>query len=323
MPAKVLSIVGPTGVGKSNLALELARQCRQRHQHIEIVSMDSALVYRGMNIGTAKPTPAEQAEVVHHLIDIRDPSESYSAACFASDAKQLIKEIQTRGHIPLIVGGTMLYWRAWVYGFSKLPPADPQTRKQLDEEAALLGWPGMHAKLAQFDPVTASRLQPNDSQRIQRALEVYALTGQPLSQLFEESPSATGRNSEHLEHDVEVISLEPNNRQALHARLEERFDQMLENNFIDEVRTLFERGDLHTNLPAIRSVGYRQVWEYLEGKVDYPTMKQKAYAATRQLSKRQVTWLRAMQRHAFDPFNPQELQAAKSMAMATLQRSFK
>ena len=323
MPAKVLSIVGPTGVGKSSLALELARECRQQHQHIEIVSMDSALVYRGMNIGTAKPTPNEQAEVMHHLIDIRDPSESYSAAHFASDAKKIIGEIQVRGHIPLIVGGTMLYWRAWVYGFSKLPPADPQTRKYLDEEAALLGWPGMHAKLAQIDPVTASRLQPNDSQRIQRALEVYALTGQPLSQLFEESPSATGRNSEQLEHDVEVISLEPSNRQALHVRLEERFDQMLENNFMDEVRALFKRGDLHTNLPAIRSVGYRQVWEYLEGKVDYPTMKQKAYAATRQLSKRQVTWLRAMQRHAFDPFNPEELQAAKSVAMATLQASFK
>ena len=323
MPAKVLSIVGPTGVGKSSLALELARECRQQHQHIEIVSMDSALVYRGMNIGTAKPTPNEQAEVMHHLIDIRDPSESYSAAHFASDAKKIIGEIQVRGHIPLIVGGTMLYWRAWVYGFSKLPPADPQTRKYLDEEAALLGWPGMHAKLAQIDPVTASRLQPNDSQRIQRALEVYALTGQPLSQLFEESPSATGRNSEQLEHDVEVISLEPSNRQALHVRLEERFDQMLENNFMDEVRALFERGDLNTNLPAIRSVGYRQVWEYLEGKVDYPTMKQKAYAATRQLSKRQVTWLRAMQRHAFDPFNPEELQAAKSVAMATLQASFK
>ena len=323
MPAKVLSIVGPTGVGKSSLALELARECCQQHQHIEIVSMDSALVYRGMNIGTAKPTPNEQAEVMHHLIDIRDPSESYSAAHFASDAKKIIGEIQVRGHIPLIVGGTMLYWRAWVYGFSKLPPADPQTRKYLDEEAALLGWPGMHAKLAQIDPVTASRLQPNDSQRIQRALEVYALTGQTLSQLFEESPSATGRNSEQLEHDVEVISLEPSNRQALHVRLEERFDQMLENNFMDEVRALFERGDLHTNLPAIRSVGYRQVWEYLEGKVDYPTMKQKAYAATRQLSKRQVTWLRAMQRHAFDPFNPEELQAAKSVAMATLQASFK
>ncbi len=323
MPAKVLSIVGPTGVGKSNLALELARQCRQQHQIIEIISMDSALVYRGMDIGTAKPTPAEQAEVVHHLIDIRDPNESYSAAHFASDAKQLIQEIRARGHIPLIVGGTMLYWRAWVYGFSNLPPADLQTRQHLDAQAAVLGWPGMHAKLALIDPITANRLQPNDSQRIQRALEVYALTGRPLSQLFAESPSATGRDSGSVEHDVEVISLEPSNRQFLHARLEERFDQMLENNFMDEVRTLFERGDLHTNLPAIRSVGYRQVWEYLEGKVDYGTMKQKAYAATRQLSKRQVTWLRAMQRHAFDPFNPTELQAAKSMAMASLQRSFK
>ena len=323
MPIKVLSIVGPTGVGKSNLALELARQCRQRHQTIEIISMDSALVYRGMDIGTAKPTPAEQAEVAHHLIDIRDPVESYSAAHFASDAKQLIQEIRARGHIPLIVGGTMLYWRAWVYGFSNLPSADLQTRERLDAEAAVLGWPGMHAKLALIDPITADRLQPNDSQRIQRALEVYALTGRPLSQLFAESPSATGRDSKSIEHDVEVISLEPNNRQFLHARLEERFDQMLEKNFIDEVRTLFERGDLHTNLPSIRSVGYRQVWEYLEGKVDYSTMKQKAYAATRQLSKRQVTWLRAMQRHVFDPFHLAELQAAKSMALAILQASAK
>ena len=323
MQAKVLSIVGPTGVGKSHLALDLARQCRQQGQNVEIISMDSALVYRGMDIGTAKPTAAEQAEVIHHLIDIRDPSESYSAAHFANDAKQLIEKIQARGNIPLIVGGTMLYWRAWVYGFSKLPPADPETRKRIDAEALLLGWPGMHAKLAQIDPITAYRLQPNDSQRIQRALEVYALTGQPLSQLFEESPSATGRDSELSEHAVEVISLEPSNRASLHARLEDRFDQMLENNFMDEVRTLFERGDLHTNLPAIRSVGYRQVWEYLEGKVDYLTMKQKAYAATRQLSKRQVTWLRAMQRHAFDPFSPAELQAAKTMAMGILKASFK
>ena len=323
MPAKVLSIVGPTGVGKSNFALDLARHCRQQHQNLEIISMDSALVYRGMDIGTAKPTSAEQAEVVHHLIDIRDPSESYSAAHFANDTKQLIQAIQARGHIPLIVGGTMLYWRAWVYGFSNLPAADSETRNRLDTEAALLGWPGMHAKLARVDPITANRLQPNDSQRIQRALEVYALTGRPLSQLFEESPSATGRHSEFLEQDIEVISLEPSERQSLHIRLEKRFDHMLENNFIDEVQALFERGDLHTNLPAIRSVGYRQVWEYLEGEVDYATMKQKAYAATRQLSKRQITWLKAMKRHVFDPLKPEELQAAKTMALAILQASTK
>lgn len=323
MPAKVLSIVGPTGVGKSNFALELARQYRQDGKSLEIISMDSALVYRGMDIGTAKPTRSEQEEVTHHLIDIRDPSESYSAAHFASDAKKLIEAIQARGHIPLIVGGTMLYWRAWVYGLSKLPAADPETRTRLDAQATLVGWPAMHAKLAQIDPITADRLQPNDSQRIQRALEVYALTGQPLSQLFEESPSSTGRHSEWLEHDVEVISLEPSDRQLLHARLEQRFDQMLESNFMNEVEILFQRGDLHTNLPAIRSVGYRQVWEYLEGEVDYATMKQKAYAATRQLSKRQLTWLRAMKRQVFDPFNMEALQTAKATALSILQASTK
>jgi tRNA dimethylallyltransferase len=280
--------------------------------------MDSALVYKGMNIGTAKPSKAEQGEVVHHLIDILDPSQNYSAAQFASDAKELITDIKLRGNIPLIVGGTMLYWRAWVYGFSNLPAANPVVRAQLDLEAAEIGWPAMHAKLAILDPVSAARLQVNDSQRVQRALEVYALTGRTLSELFEETPSLAGRKQEPNPDWVEVISLEPSDRKILHARLQERFDQMLESQLIEEVEQLRNRGDLHTNLPAIRSVGYRQVWEYLAGDVDFETMRQKAYAATRQLSKRQMTWLRAMDRQVFDPFDAEQIKLAQKKCLALL-----
>ena len=319
MPTKVLSIVGPTGVGKSNLALWLARQYKDLGRVIEIISMDSALVYKGMDIGTAKPSKAEQAEVAHHLIDVLDPSQNYSAAQFASDAKELISEIKQRGNIPLIVGGTMLYWRAWVYGFSNLPAANPEVRAQLDREAAEIGWPAMHAKLAILDPASAERLQPNDSQRVQRALEVFALTGRPLSDLFEETPSLAGRKQEPTPDWVEVISLEPSDRKTLHTRLEQRFDQMLESKFIEEVEQLRNRGDLHTNLPAIRSVGYRQVWEYLAGDIDFETMKEKAYAATRQLSKRQMTWLRAMDRRVFDPFDTKQMDLAQKQCLALLQ----
>lgn len=318
MPTKVLSIVGPTGVGKSNLALWLARQYKDLGRVIEIISMDSALVYKGMDIGTAKPSKAEQAEVAHHLIDVLDPSQNYSAAQFASDAKELISDIKQRGNIPLIVGGTMLYWRAWVYGFSNLPAANPEVRAQLDREAAEIGWPAMHAKLAILDPASAERLQPNDSQRVQRALEVFALTGRPLSDLFEETPSLAGRKQEPTPDWVEVISLEPSDRKTLHTRLEQRFDQMLESKFIEEVEQLRNRGDLHTNLPAIRSVGYRQVWEYLAGDIDFETMKEKAYAATRQLSKRQMTWLRAMDRRVFDPFDTKQMDLAQKQCLALL-----
>ena len=319
MPTKVLSIVGPTGVGKSNLALWLARQYKDLGRVIEIISMDSALVFKGMDIGTAKPSKAEQAEVAHHLIDVLDPSQNYSAAQFASDAKELISDIKQRGNIPLIVGGTMLYWRAWVYGFSNLPAANPEVRAQLDREAAEIGWPAMHAKLAILDPASAERLQPNDSQRVQRALEVFALTGRPLSDLFEETPSLAGRKQEPTPDWVEVISLEPSDRKTLHTRLEQRFDQMLESKFIEEVEQLRNRGDLHTNLPAIRSVGYRQVWEYLAGDIDFETMKEKAYAATRQLSKRQMTWLRAMDRRVFDPFDTKQMDLAQKQCLALLQ----
>jgi tRNA dimethylallyltransferase len=319
MPTKVLSIVGPTGVGKSNLALWLARQYKDLGRVIEIISMDSALVYKGMDIGTAKPSKAEQTEVAHHLIDVLDPSQNYSAAQFASDAKELISDIKQRGNIPLIVGGTMLYWRAWVYGFSNLPAANPEVRAQLDREAAEIGWPAMHAMLAILDPASAERLQPNDSQRVQRALEVFALTGRPLSDFFEETPSLAGRKQEPTPDWVEVISLEPSDRKTLHTRLEQRFDQMLESKFIEEVEQLRNRGDLHTNLPAIRSVGYRQVWEYLAGDIDFETMKEKAYAATRQLSKRQMTWLRAMDRRVFDPFDTKQMDLAQKQCLALLQ----
>jgi tRNA dimethylallyltransferase len=247
-----------------------------------------------------------------------DPSQNYSAAQFASDAKELITDIKLRGNIPLIVGGTMLYWRAWVYGFSNLPAANPVVRAQLDLEAAEIGWPAMHAKLAILDPVSAARLQVNDSQRVQRALEVYALTGRTLSELFEETPSLAGRKQEPNPDWVEVISLEPSDRKILHACLQERFDQMLESQLIEEVEQLRNRGDLHTNLPAIRSVGYRQVWEYLAGDVDFETMKQKAYAATRQLSKRQMTWLRAMDRQVFDPFDAEQIKLAQKKCLALL-----
>jgi len=301
MPTKVLSIVGPTGVGKSNLALWLARQYKDLGRVIEIISMDSALVYKGMDIGTAKPSKAEQAEVVHHLIDVLDPSQNYSAAQFASDAKELISDIKQRGNIP------------------NLPAANPEVRAQLDREAAEIGWPAMHAKLAILDPASAERLQPNDSQRVQRALEVFALTGRPLSDLFEETPSLAGRKQEPTPDWVEVISLEPSDRKTLHTRLEQRFDQMLESKFIEEVEQLRNRGDLHTNLPAIRSVGYRQVWEYLAGDIDFETMKEKAYAATRQLSKRQMTWLRAMDRRVFDPFDTKQMDLAQKQCLALLQ----
>jgi tRNA dimethylallyltransferase len=282
--------------------MRLAEAMQAEGKTIEIVSMDSALVYRDMDIGTAKPSKAEQEQVRHHLIDILDPSEAYSAACFARDVKQRIREIQERDHIPLIVGGTMLYWRAWVYGLSNMPPANPEIRQRLDEQAIQLGgWPAMHAELAKVDAITAARLKPNDSQRIQRALEVFHITGKPISNLFAQAPEGDGRSGEPIPNWIKAVSLEPSDRGTLHALLEKRFDDMLKNGLIDEVRKLHQRGDLHENLPAIRSVGYRQVWEYLNGQTNLERMREKGLAATRQLSKRQSTWLRAMDRTVFDP----------------------
>jgi tRNA dimethylallyltransferase len=291
--------------------MALAEHAKSMGQTVELISMDSALVYRGLDIGSAKPTKAEQAAVQHHLIDILDPTESYSAARFANDAKRLCQEIRERGNIPVVVGGTMLYWRAWAYGLSSLPPADPEIRARLDEQGKEIGWPAMHSELAKVDSVTAARLQPNDSQRVQRALEVYEITGKPMSELLADSPSEDGREGSSIPEWIELISLEPSDRLRLHQNLEKRFDEMLVGGLLEEVELLRKNPDLHGDLPAIRSVGYRQVWEYLSGEVDQAEMRYKALAATRQLGKRQLTWLRAIAgRKTFDPFNLDELKAA-------------
>ena len=287
-------ILGPTASGKSAIAMAVARELP-----VEIISVDSALVYRGMDIGTAKPSLAEREAVPHHLIDIIDPAQSYSAARFAQDARRLAGEIRARGRLPLLVGGTMLYAKALIEGLHALPGADPAIRARLDEQAEREGWPAMHARLARVDPVTAARLAPGDSQRVQRALELYELTGQPMSKLLAAGEAATG-DERYL-----CVALEPSDRATLHARIRARLLEMLDAGFVDEVRGLRARGDLHPGLPSMRCVGYRQIWEHLDGRYDRPTMIERALAATRQLAKRQLTWLRAMpQRLVFDSLAP-------------------
>jgi len=287
---RAIALAGPTACGKSAAALAIAA----RHD-AEIISVDSALVYRGMDIGTAKPSPAEQSAVPHHLIDVRDPAQAYSAAEFAADAQRLVHEINARGRLALLAGGTMLYFKAWYDGLDAMPPADPAIRAQIEAEAAALGWPALHAQLAQLDPSTAARLAPADSQRIQRALEVHRATGRPLSS-FHGQRAATGRN------DTPLFSLEPQDRAWLHERIAQRFDAMLAAGFVDEVRALRERGDLAPQLPSMRCVGYRQAWELLDeqeaaGEVHpFPLdrLRERGIAATRQLAKRQLTWLRGL-----------------------------
>ncbi len=278
-----VAIMGPTASGKTAAALAIAQQVP-----CEIISVDSALVYRGMDIGTAKPSKEELAAVPHHLIDIIDPLESYSVAQFRTDTLRLVADIRARGKVPLLVGGTMLYYKGLADGLDDLPGADPALRAQLDEEAARIGWPAMHARLAQVDPETAARLKPADSQRIQRALEIHALSGKPMSELLAQ------REKEELPFDLVSFALEPSDRAWLHERIARRFDIMLDSGFLDEVKTLRARGDLHLGLPSIRCVGYRQAWEYLDGTIDYATMRETGIIATRQLCKRQLTWLRAM-----------------------------
>ena len=292
-----IAIAGPTASGKTAAALAMAAALAARGQASEIISVDSALVYRGMDIGTAKPSAAELAQVPHHLIDILDPLQSYSAADFVRDATQLITAIRQRHAVPLLVGGTMLYFKALVDGLDDMPAANPATRARLDAEAAAIGWPAMHARLAAVDPVTAARLAPNDSQRIQRALEVWESTGQPLS-AFHKSKTRAVTAGPICENGL--FSLEPENRTWLHERIAQRFDAMLAGGFLDEMQHLRQRGDLHLDLPSMRCVGYRQAWEALDDAaasgqpVNLPSLREKGIAATRQLAKRQITWLRSM-----------------------------
>ena len=286
-------LLGPTACGKSALALALAREIA-----LEIVSVDSAQVYRGMDIGTAKPSAEERARVPHHLIDIRDPAQPYSAADFVRDAARAIGDITSRGKLPLVVGGTMLYARALRAGLSNLPAADANVRARIDAQARALGWPALHARLATIDPVTAARLAPNDRQRIQRALEIYELTTTPMSHLLASTQATPLR--------LATIALLPADRTELQRRIEARFDAMLAAGFLDEVRALIARGDLHPNLPSMRSVGYRQGWQHLSGATAFAQFRAAGIAATRQLAKRQLTWLRSMKdARAIDPFEAQ------------------
>jgi len=281
-PAAVL-LIGPTASGKSALAAALAQRFP-----VEIVSVDSAQVYRGMDIGTAKPGAAERAAFPHHLIDIIDPTEAYSAAQFRSDASGLMREITARGRTPLLVGGTMLYFKALREGLSELPASDPEIRAQIDSEAADRGWPAMHAKLAEVDPQTAARLKPNDAQRIQRALEVYAASGKPMSRQLGRKKAAAPPFR------LIELALLPSDRGALHRRIENRFDAMLVRGLVEELRGLRERYALRPELPSMRCVGYRQAWQFLEGEIDRDELRNRAIYSTRQLAKRQLTWLRAM-----------------------------
>ena len=303
VPPGYIALAGPTASGKTAAALAIAAEWP-----VEIVSVDSALVYRGMDIGTAKPTAAERAAVPHHLIDIRDPLQAYSAAEFRADALALIGAIRARGRIPLLVGGTMLYFKALDEGLDDLPRADPELRARIEAQARAQGWPALHAELARVDPVTAARLAPADSQRIQRALEVWHLTGQPMAQLHAIKNRAENPYVSRAEADFDypssgagprlLVSLEPVDRAWLHQRIGERFDAMLAAGLLGEVQALRARGDLHPDLPSMRCVGYRQAWEALDGRWPLAELRERGAAATRQLAKRQITWLRASpQRH--------------------------
>ncbi len=321
---RALCLAGPTASGKSAAAMLIAQRLGA-----EIISVDSALVYRGMDIGTAKPTSAERAAVPQHLIDIRDPLQAYSAAEFAADARSLIAQINARGHLALLVGGTMLYFKALFHGLDALPVADPGVRSELEAQAQVLGWPAMHAELARVDPVTAARLAANDSQRIQRALEVFRVSGQTLSALH------AAKDHERRLHgmgELPLISLEPLDRAWLHERIAQRFDAMLGTGLIAEVQALRARGDLNADLPAMRCVGYRQTWEALDAQqaraLDSPrdlhaaelaALRDKGIYATRQLAKRQLTWLRSMPQRRVVPCDAADA-LEQVLALAQLQR---
>lgn len=273
-------LMGPTASGKTDLAIQLRQQLP-----VEVISVDSALIYRGMDIGTAKPSKAELALAPHRLIDICDPAESYSAANFRTDALREMQEISAQGKIPLLVGGTMLYYKALLEGLSPLPSADEKVRSEIEAKVALIGWAGLHQELSKIDPISAQRINPNDSQRINRALEVFYLTGKTLTEL-------TAQKGEALPYDILQFAIAPEQREVLHLRIEQRFHKMIELGFQQEVEKLYRRADLNENLPSIRCVGYRQMWEYLRGDYDHDEMVFRGICATRQLAKRQITWLR-------------------------------
>lgn len=273
-------LMGPTASGKTDLAIQLRQQLP-----VEVISVDSALIYRGMDIGTAKPSKAELALAPHRLIDICDPAESYSAANFRTDALREMQEISAQGKIPLLVGGTMLYYKALLEGLSPLPSADEKVRSEIEAKSALIGWDGLHQELSKIDPISAQRINPNDSQRINRALEVFYLTGKTLTEL-------TAQKGEALPYDILQFAIAPEQREVLHRRIEQRFHKMIELGFQQEVEKLYRRPDLNENLPSIRCVGYRQMWEYLRGDYDHDEMVFRGICATRQLAKRQITWLR-------------------------------
>lgn len=277
---KAIFLMGPTASGKTDLAIRLAQECQ-----CEIISVDSALIYKGMDIGTAKPSAQEQALAPHMLVDILDPLQSYSAGDFRDDALRLMHEITARGNTPLLVGGTMLYYKALVDGLSPLPSADPVIRTQIEKQVQESGWQALHDELRSIDPVSAERIHVNDPQRLSRAIEVYRISGKTLTEL-------TATKSEPIPFDVKQFAIAPKEKTVLHERIEQRFDLMLDAGFEQEVRALYQRGDLHLDLPSMRCVGYRQMWEYIEGKLDYTEMRYRGIVATRQLAKRQMTWLR-------------------------------
>ncbi|WP_275555680.1 tRNA (adenosine(37)-N6)-dimethylallyltransferase MiaA [Mixta sp. Marseille-Q2659] len=292
---KAIFLMGPTASGKTALAIALRQKLP-----VELISVDSALIYRGMDIGTAKPGAEELALAPHRLLDIRDPSEAYSAADFRRDALAEMADIVSKGRIPLLVGGTMLYFKALLEGLSPLPSADPAVREQIEQAAREQGWEALHRQLCEIDPVAGARIHPNDPQRLSRALEVFFISGKTLTEL-------TKTAGEALPYDVVQFAIAPASRELLHQRIALRFEQMLASGFEAEARALFARGDLHTDLPSIRCVGYRQMWSYLEGEINYDEMVYRGVCATRQLAKRQITWLRGWQNvHWLDSDHPAE-----------------
>ncbi|MGA3678562.1 tRNA (adenosine(37)-N6)-dimethylallyltransferase MiaA [Pseudomonas graminis] len=287
-------LMGPTAAGKTDLAIELTKVLP-----CELISVDSALVYRGMDIGTAKPSKALLEKYPHRLIDILDPGQSYSAADFRTDALQAMGEITARGKIPLLVGGTMLYFKALLEGLADMPAADAEIRAQIEAQAASQGWQALHDELASVDPVSAARIHPNDPQRLVRALEVFRVSGMSMTahreQQSAQSAQASASGRHQLPYTVATLAIAPTDRKVLHDRIAVRFRQMLDEGFVEEVVALRSRGDLHSNLPSIRAVGYRQVWDHLDGKLTRDEMQERGIIATRQLAKRQFTWLRSWQ----------------------------